>query len=370
MTKIEDKRSKGPTTRLKLDKKTEAILREAMEGRPITKNEAESLLTFPENSLEAVLLRNTANSVSRRRFGNKALLLGQIGVDMAPCDGDCAFCFFAKSHTSIHAATLSAEEIIARSHRFAAGGAQGIFLMTMHRFGFEWFRDLCATLRKSIPAHLEILANVGDLNVSQFKELRAVGVSGAYHVCRLKEGHDSCMAPAERMATIEDIIESGLDWYNLCEPIGPEHTPRELAEQIWLGVDLPCRQHGAMQRFPVPGSPLYKHGQISLARLGQIVAVIALATAANKNTTSIAVNVSNIVGLFSGANAFFPEAGEPETSACPESDANSKDGFTTALWRQSNEITTADCRHMLQAAGFSHLMDTHGNSRMALQKER
>ena len=368
MTGIEDKGSWGPTG-VKPDNRVEGILREAADGRAIAKAEAEFLLAFPENSLEAVLLRNTANGISRKRFGNQALLLGQIGVDMAPCDGDCAFCFFAKSHTSIQSATLSTEEIIARSRRFAAGGAQGIFLMTMHRFGFEWFRDLCATLRKSIPAHLEILANVGDLSVSQFKELRAAGVSGAYHVCRLKEGIDSCMPPSQRRATIEHILASGLDWYNLCEPIGPEHTPRELVEQIWLGVDLPCRQHGAMQRFPVPGSPLYHHGQISLPRLGQIVATIALATAGKTTTTSIAVNVTNIVGLFSGANAFFPEAGEPESVAVPESDAGRKDGFTTALWRQSNEITTADCRQLLRAAGFSQLMDTHGQPRMALQTE-
>lgn len=69
---------------------------------------------------------------------------------MAPCDGDCSFCFFAKSHTPIQASVLPTDEIIARCHRFAEGGAHGVFLMTMHRFGFEWFRDLCATLRKSI----------------------------------------------------------------------------------------------------------------------------------------------------------------------------------------------------------------------------
>ena len=369
MATMEGERSKESTTGVKPDNKAEGLLREALDGRPITKAEAEFLLAFPENSLEAVLLRNTANGISRKRFENQALLLGQIGVDMAPCDGDCAFCFFAKSHTGIQASTLSTEEIVARSHRFAAGGAQGIFLMTMHRFGFNWFCDLCATLRKFIPAHLEILANVGDLNVSQFKELRAAGVSGAYHVCRLREGTDSCMDPAQRLATIEHILEAGLDWYNLCEPIGPEHTPRELVEQMWLGVDLPCRQHGAMQRFPVPGSPLYRHGQISLQRLGQIVAVIALATAGKTTTTSIAVNVSNIVGLFSGANAFFPEAGDPAPVAHPEGEADRKDGFTTALWRQSNEITTADCRHMATAAGVSHLMDTHGKPCMALQSE-
>jgi len=122
-----------------------------------------------------------------------------------------------------------------------------------------------------------------------------------------------------------------------------------------------------MQRFPVPGSPLYAHGQISLARLGQIVAVVALATAHKKETTSIAVNVSNIVGLFSGANAFFPEAGEPQVQDRPVDRVEGPEGFTTALWRQSNEITTADCRNMLAAAGFSGLMNTLGNPTIPLR---
>lgn len=348
------------------DRKVNGILEEVAGGRPITKAEAELLLSFSENSLEAALIRSTANCVSRRRFANNALLLGQIGVDMAPCDGDCAFCFFAKSHTSIQAATLTTEEVIARCHRYAAGGAQGIFLMTMHRFGFEWFRNLCAELRRSIPPDLEILANIGDMSLGQMKELRDAGVAGAYHVCRLREGVDSCMRPAQRRATIECIIESGLAWYNLCEPIGPEHTPHELVEQMWLGIELPCRQHGAMQRFPVPGSPLYAKGQISLSRLGQIVAVIALATQHKKEMTSIAVNVSNIVGLFSGANAFFPEAGEPDHGEFRQERRSVAEGFTTALWRQSNEITTADCRNMLAAAGFAQLMDAEGKPKRVL----
>jgi len=343
-----------------LDAKVNRILKDAQEGRPITKGEATVLLVLPEYSLEASVLRATANTISRQRFRNTALLLGQIGVDMAPCDGDCAFCLFAKSHTTIQSAVLSTDEGVARCERFAAGGAQGVFLMTMHRFRFEWFRDLCAELHRRIPPQLEILANVGDVTASQLKEFCDAGVSGAYHVCRLREGTDSCMDPKDRRATIERILDAGLSWYNLCEPIGPEHTPEELAEQIWLGVDLPCRQHGAMQRFPVPGSPLYHHGQISLARLGQVVAVVVLATIGKEETKSIAVNVSNLVALFSGANAFFPEAGEPTEQEVQQGRPDSKEGFTTALWQQSNEITTADCRSMMLAAGFSHLMDTEG----------
>jgi biotin synthase len=351
---------------MKTDTNVQRILEDATHGRPITKAEAILLLHLPENSLEASLLRTTANAVSRRRFANSGLLLGQIGVNMAPCEGDCAFCFFAKSHTSVQAAVLPTEEIVARCERFARGGAQGVFLMTMHHFGFEWFRNLCAELRRLIPAQLEILANVGDITISQLRELRTAGVTGAYHVCRIREGIDSCMTPADRRKTIERILEAGLAWYNMCEPLGPEHTPEELAEQIWLGVDLPCTQHGVMQRFPVPGSPLYRHGQVSLPRLGQVAAVVALATIGQENVKSIAVNVSNLVGLFSGANAFFPEAGEPDEQTIQAEAAQAKAGFTTALWRQSNEITTADCRAMMTAAGFSHLLGTDGKQKIPL----
>lgn len=348
---------------MRIDSHVEDILNNAQAGVALTKGDAISLLALPDHSLEAAVLRSTANTISRHRFGNQGLLLGQIGVDMAPCDGNCSFCFFAKSHTSIQPSVLSAEEIISRCKRFSAGGARGVFLMTMHRFGFEWFRDLCADLRQRISPQLEILANVGDINLSQLSELRDVGVSGAYHVCRLREGIDSCMSPKSRLATIERIIEAGLSWFNMCEPVGPEHTPEELADQIWIGVDLPCKQHGVMQRFPVPGSSLYHHGQISLARLGQIAAVVVLATIGKPETKSIAVNVSNIVGLFSGANAFFPEAGEPDgRNENLDGSGFDEEGFTTALWRQSNEITTTDCRNMMIAAGLSHLMSADGKT--------
>lgn len=348
------------------DRKLESILHEVPDGRAITKAEAEYLLTFEEHSLEAALIRSAANCASRKKFNNSGLLLGQIGVDMAPCDGNCAFCFFAKSFTQVQPAVLSTEDVIEKCRRFARGGARGVFLMTMHRFGFDWFLNLCSEVRKSIPENMRIFANVGDISLTQMKELREAGLSGAYHVCRLREGTDTCMTAEQRRATVEHIIEAGLDWYNLCEPVGPEHTPHELAEQIWLGVDLPCRQHGAMQRFPVPGSPLYSLGQISPLRLGQIAAVIALGTLNNAETKSIAVNVSNIIGLFSGANAFFPEAGEPDMETPPEKAPAEGAGFTTALWRSSGEITTADCREMLSAAGFSHLTDADGKAALEL----
>jgi hypothetical protein len=116
------------------------------------------------------------------------------------------------------------------------------------------------------------------------------------------------------------------------------------------------------------GGELFCPSTLLASGLGQIVAVIALATFHKREMTRMAVNVSNIVGLFSGANAFFPEAGEPEADGRAREGTTSAGGFTTALWRRSSEISPADCRDMLVAAGFSHLMDTCGRPKKPLCK--
>jgi len=60
------------------------------------------------------------------------------------------------------------------------------------------------------------------------------------------------MTPAQRRATIEKILEAGLDWYNSCEPIGPEHTARELAGKLRQAGFEPERiSYANMLLFPI-----------------------------------------------------------------------------------------------------------------------
>jgi biotin synthase len=352
------------------DEASEARLRDILEAaqaaKAPNKEDCRYLLGFEAHSLEAGVLRAIANAIARRRFGNAGLVLGQIGVHMEPCDGGCAFCAFAKPHTTIQKSTLSMEESVQRAKAFSRGGATGIFIMTMHRFGFDWFLDYVSQMRNQIPAQTELLANVGDISVEQLKALKAAGLTGAYHVVRLGEGRDTHLTPSQRLRTIEQIRAAGLDWYNSCEPIGPEHTVEEIVEQIFTGLELGCCQHAAMRRFPVPGSPLFHHGRLPLARLAQVVAVIALATLEADTVRSIAVHESNILGLMSGANALYAEAGEPREVPAEAGGgaAESKEGFSSALWRRSQEITTADCRNMLVETGYDKLVVTPGQTRM------
>ena len=115
---------------MKLDQQVGRILDRAIEARAPAKEECAYLLGFSAESFEAGTTRIVADGISRRRFHKAGLLLGQIGVDVAPCDGGCSFCAFAKPHTRIQESTLSTEEAIQRARAFARGGAAGVFVMT------------------------------------------------------------------------------------------------------------------------------------------------------------------------------------------------------------------------------------------------
>jgi hypothetical protein len=64
-----------------LPKQIQTILDRALEGHPPSREECQTLLELRPDSLEAARLRATADFVSRRRFGNQAILLGQIGPE-------------------------------------------------------------------------------------------------------------------------------------------------------------------------------------------------------------------------------------------------------------------------------------------------
>jgi len=215
--------------------------------------------------------------------------------------------------------------------------------MTMHTFDFVRLINTVRVVRGCIPRETQIVVNIGDFDRSQALDLKAAGVNGAYHVCRLREGTDTALDPEQRKATIRTIKESGLDWYFCCEPIGPEHSPEELAEQIFLGIEFGCFQHAAMRRVYIPTAPLANHGQISELRLAQVTAVVALATLGCPDARSIAVHEPNLLGLAAGANTVYAETG-----------ANPRDTEKETTGHRGRDIR--DCKTMLYEAGFESLL--------------
>jgi len=328
---------------MRLPEPLDRILRSALDGQAPTRQDCIFLLGFPAESLEAGAIRAVADAVSRRRFKNQAMLLGQIGIETAPCPGKCGFCVFGEGHTRFETTRLSMPEIVGRARAFAErGDLYALFLMTMHTFEFENLLAVIDKTRRSIPPQTQIVVNIGDFSSDQARELKSAGVHGAYHVCRLREGIDTSLSPAERRETFRVIRDAGLDFYYCCEPIGPEHTPEELVEQMFLGVEYGCFQHAAMRRVFVPGMPLSSRGQITELRLAQVVAVVSLATLGCAQTQNIAVHEPNLIGLTAGANVVYAESG-----------ANPRD--TQADTSRNRGLDMADCRKMLYEAGFRAL---------------
>ncbi|MGL6193269.1 MAG: hypothetical protein ACRC2T_00435, partial [Thermoguttaceae bacterium] len=299
------------------------------------------LLKLPEQSFETALLRGVADSVTRKRFKNRAMLLGQIGVETFPCPANCKFCVFGENHTQFPKTDMSVPAILESAKLFTEDKRlYALFLMFMHTFDKDKLFETIISARKNVPASTKLVLNIGDLTPEMTKELASAGVSGFYHVLRLREGEDTNLNREERIATIRNIKDAGLDWYYCCEPVGPEHTPDELVEQIFLGLEYECFQHAAMRRVRFPGSPIANRGEISELRLAQVVAVTTLAMIANPALEAIAVHEPNQLGLTSGANSIYAESG-----------ANPRD--ITEDTKIGRGRDTVQCCRMFEETGFA-----------------
>ncbi len=334
---------------MRTTERTDRILDAALQGKAPERADCIHLLGLPETSAEVRELMAVADHVSRRRFGNEAVLFGQIGVETAPCPAECQFCSFGASLGLAQTESLSPEVVAEKARAFAGGGDLfALFLMTMHDWGFERIAEAAAAARAAIPAHTRLVVNVGDFGLERAKRLRDLGVSGAYHVLRLREGADTKLRPEQRLKTIDAAREAGLDFYYCLEPVGPEHTPEEMVEQLFVGVERGSFQHAAMRRVSIPGSRLNAHGQITNLRLAQVTAVVALATLQTRETTNIAVHEPNLLGLVAGANAIYAETG-----------ANPRDTERDTAAGRGLDVPAA--RAMLREAGFAWLRRGDGS---------
>lgn len=319
------------------------ILDKVQNYESLTKEDCLYLLNFKETSLEASMIRTVADHLSRQKSENSGVIIGQIGVEVSECEGNCRFCVFGKGHTQFSPRRTTDEEIALKAQEFAGqGDLYGLFLMTMHSYNLDVILNSVEIVKKNIPDHTQIWVNIGDADINTWQELKKAGVRGAYHVNRLREGIDTDLSPKVRRSTMEAIVAAGLDLYTCCEPIGPEHSNEEIVDNFFIGIELGCFQHAAMRRIAVPGVPLSVHGQITELRLAQIVAVITLATLNLKSLRYMSVHEPNQAGLLAGANVLTAESG-----------ANPRDNnLETSKGRGAS---MAECRKMLFEAGFTSL---------------
>jgi hypothetical protein len=69
----------------------QAILDNALAGKAPDKRQYARLLECAPESLEGATIRAAGDHATRKRFGNQAILLGQIGVEAAPLASQTVF---------------------------------------------------------------------------------------------------------------------------------------------------------------------------------------------------------------------------------------------------------------------------------------
>ena len=328
---------------MNIDPKLEKIFDKARSSIALNREDCAYLLSFDEKSFESALIRATANDVVRKKTDNSAIILGQIGVDVKPCPGQCKFCTFGELHTKFEPKKMDEEELEQKMTEFCKDGdLYGLYLMTMHEYDLDNYLKIVEHARKIAPPTTQIWANIGDSDYEALKAIHDAGVSGIYHVCRLREGVDTALDPKDRIRTMENAKKAGLELYTCCEPIGPEHTIEELVENIFIGVEMGVYQHAAMRRVAVPGAPLAERGQISELRLAHIVACIALTSVTVPTLAYMGLHEPNELGYLSGSNIITAESG-----------ANPRDN--SADTSKGRGMDMGRCRKMLYECGFDYI---------------
>ncbi len=326
---------------MRIDPKIESILDKALAEEEISRPEAVELMKIDENSHEMYALTSAANTLTRRQFSDRGEVYAQVGINLWPCPKNCAFCFFGEKWNLFKSRLeFSLEDVVRRAKAFEDAGANAIFLMTTADYPFDRYIEIARAVRKTISPDMPMVANTGDFGPDKARELVVAGFQGAYHVCRLREGKDTEIDPEDRLQTLKALKDAGLDLGYCVEPIGPEHSPEELVEEMFRGKESGAVNQASMWRVPVPGVPLAKLGKISGVSLAKAVAVTRIVV--GNSIRAMGVHEPRVLALRAGANQIYAETGP-----------NPRD--TTEDTSKGIGFSVETCKKLLEEAGYKPL---------------
>ncbi|MBN1102152.1 MAG: radical SAM protein [Deltaproteobacteria bacterium] len=314
------------------------LIRKTQDGGHLCRDELVHLLSMAPDCSGSYLVMAEANRISKGLTGNRAEVHAQLALNLAPCPGNCAFCAFGQKNGVFSQETrLTAEEAVAYAQHFEEDGANAIFVMTTAHYPFALFLEISQEIRRNVQPETVLIANVGDQSLANARAIRDAGYAGVYHAMRLREGIDTGLSPEKRKGSIQNFQDAGLKVGTCVEPVGPEHTPLELAEMICFTASFhPCYS-GAARRIPIPGTEIARRGKISEIRMAQIVAITRLGMP--RTVLGNCTHEPCTLGGLAGANLFWAEAG-----------ANPRD--TEEKTEEGRGETVETCRELFQECGW------------------
>lgn len=305
------------------------ILAKSLQGEVVSPEEIAFLFEFPLFSEESAKIIAASRRKSERASDGLAEVHAQVGLNIAPCPKNCAFCAFAAVNKVFERASeLSVGEAVAAARQFELDGANAIYVMATADYPFAKYIELSQEIRSNLQPETVLVANVGDFDRKEAEQLRDAGYSGIYHAVRLGEGRVTSLSVEQRLQTLHNAREAGLIVGTCVEPVGSEHSIEELVEKTVISRECSPRFSGAARRIPIPGTELARHGIVSEARMAHILAVVRLAV--GYDVPGNCTHEPNGIGAAAGANLLWAESG-----------SNPRD--TEEKTEQQRGMTVQDC---------------------------
>jgi biotin synthase len=317
------------------------IVKKSLDGGSLSKDEVSSLFRIPLFSEESAMILSASRKKSESASNGLAEVHAQVGLNIAPCPRNCAFCSFAaRNKVFTERREIPVDEAVGKAKQFEADGANAIFVMSTADYPFKKFIGISREIRRSLLPETVIVANVGDFTKEQAKQLKDNGFSGIYHAVRLGEGRDTTISVHRRLTTFKHANDTGLLLGTCVEPVGNEHTVEELVEKTIITRNANPVFSGAARRIPIPNTKKAEYGIVSEAKMAHILAVVRLAL--GLDVPGNCTHEPNVIGAAAGANLLWAEAG-----------ANPRD--TEKETEGKRGMTVQDCIRVLKEAEWQVL---------------
>lgn len=262
-----------------MDSNISRIINKALDGNLITRKEVVELYSVDYLSEEAFAIQLAGRRFTEQLCEGEGEVHAHIGLDATPCPNDCKFCSFAASAKIFRGRNeFSEEEVLATARDFHEAGVNAVYLVTTETYNREKFLHMARLVHDELGEDIPMVANIPDFDYDYALELKALGFKGVYHVVRFGEGVETKIPVERRLRTFKATKDAGLILGNCIDPIGPEHTPDQIADLIMLAREWEVGFSGAMRRNTIPNTPYAKYGNISYGRLATYVGACALST--------------------------------------------------------------------------------------------
>ena len=317
------------------------ILKKVDDGINLTKEDAVALLDTHNHSNEYYQILSKANELSRKEYGDRGYVFVQIGLNSDTCSGNCKFCSLSKDFFSAESVVNKSEhEILGEARKAIQQNIDALFLMTTADYDFDQYISISKKVKSILPESIKLVGNIGDFSAQKARILKNAGFAAMYHVVRLREGEDTDIPREKRISTLDAMKKEDLELYYCVEPIGPEHTYQEIADEMIRAREYGVNVMAVMRRVNVNETDYFPNQQVSDPEITKIAAVARMVT---RPKVSMNIHEPLRLALIAGVNQLYAEVG-----------VNPRDSKVDT--EKNRGYTVSQIKDMLADAGYGRFL--------------